>query len=170
VLIGCRHRCVLGGVMNAAGVMLWRETSCWIPVTFIFIFILYFSNSLYVNCTYRCLLATVVAPNIRHSATCCHMNTARSLLLSFTLCSLTVTATMRSSAVYCEVRTQGVMYTDSVLKWPCHVARLVIRRLGFSLGSVRVGFMVHEVAGIRAGFSPRTLVFYPKYPSGNIHL
>jgi hypothetical protein len=28
VLIGCRHRCVLGGVMNAAGVMLWRETSC----------------------------------------------------------------------------------------------------------------------------------------------
>jgi hypothetical protein len=80
----------------------------------------------------------------------------------FTFCSLTVTLTMRSSAVYCEVRPQGVMYTDSVLKWPCHVARLLNRRQGFRLGSVRVGCVVHEVAGIGAGFSPRTLVFSPR--------
>ena len=76
-----------------------------------------------------------------------------------TFCSLTETLTVRSSAVYCEVRPQGVLYTDSDLQWPCHGVRFVTFRLGFRLGSVHVGFVVDKVAGIGAGFCPSTLVF-----------
>jgi len=79
---------------------------------------------LYVYCTYWYVLGKVMALDIKYSATCCHMNTLQFVHATCSCLSQGphILQSYRNtnsavSAVYCEVRSQVVLYTDSDLQW-----------------------------------------------------